>query len=58
MPVFLEEEKMSIMNCDRCERPVDTDWEEMHETEDGKIICERCYAIYGDIEHSENYRIQ
>lgn len=32
---------MSIMNCDSCERPVDTDFHPMNEV-DGKNLCEGC----------------
>jgi formylmethanofuran dehydrogenase subunit E len=34
---------MSVMNCDKCERPVDTDYEEMHELKNGDVVCDTCY---------------
>jgi hypothetical protein len=30
------------MHCEKCERPVDTDYEEMHEYND-QIVCDNCY---------------
>ena len=33
---------MSIIICCECDRLVDTDYEEMFESEDFKIICDYC----------------
>ena len=34
--------KMSIMMCEECDRLVDTDYEEMFEVKNFKIICDNC----------------
>ena len=33
---------MSIMMCQKCDKYVDTDYEEMFEIEDFRIICDDC----------------
>tara|TARA_Y100001963_G_scaffold59562_1_gene83319 strand:- start:3731 stop:3859 length:129 start_codon:yes stop_codon:yes gene_type:complete len=33
---------MSIMMCQECDKLVDTDYEEMFESKDLKIICDYC----------------
>ena len=33
---------MSIMMCGECDKFIDTDYEEMFEAKDSKIICDDC----------------
>jgi hypothetical protein len=40
---------MSIMMCEECDKFVDTDYEEMFEIKDFKIVCDNCKEEYDEL---------